>query len=186
VRLFAAVEVPASVRDAVSSAIGPLREHHPGLRWTRSDAWHLTLVFLGEVTGEVGARVASAAADVAGEVPSPIGLRLAAPGRFGRRVLWLGIDDRPPGALARLAQRLQAAAVDAGVEVDRRQLHPHLTLARSRGREAAVTRALAAACPTVAGSWSADRVVVYRSHLDAGPARYEELASLPFGPGTAA
>ena len=48
-RLFVAVDVPAVVRDFLRNAIRPLHEAIPGARWTRPDAWHITMKFLGSV-----------------------------------------------------------------------------------------------------------------------------------------
>jgi len=181
VRLFLALEVPGAVRDAVDAAVGPLRQRYPGLRWTRPDAWHLTVAFLGEVGERVAVSLHGALEPVAGSVGGPIALRVTEPGRFGARVLWLGLSDRPEGTVAGLGERLQAAAADAGIAVDRKQVRPHLTLARGRDPDARVTQTVVAACPVVDASWEVGEVLLVRSHLGGGPARYETLAALPLG-----
>ena len=43
----------------------------------------------------------------------PIALELAEAGRFGRRVLWAGIDDDPPEAVATLGEQVQATLAAA-------------------------------------------------------------------------
>ena len=40
---------PGEVAGELERAVAPLRAAWPGLRWTRREAWHITLAFLGEV-----------------------------------------------------------------------------------------------------------------------------------------
>jgi len=86
-------------------------------------------------------------------------------------VLWYGVAD-PHGAMATLATDLHDAL---GVEL-KAPYRPHLTLARARRAPVPATAWLAeTAMP--AGELLVDRVELLRSHLGAGPARYERLAS---------
>jgi 2'-5' RNA ligase len=88
--------------------------------------------------------------------------------------VWLGIDD-PDDRLADLA----AAVQDAVLPPDRRRpLKAHLTLGRSRvrrGEPLGPWLARRGFPPTELG---VEDVVLYRSHLGRGPARYSELARL--------
>lgn len=179
-RLFVALEVPGEVRRQVDAAVEPLRRRFPRLRWTRPDAWHLTLAFLGEVDAVVADGLPDVLLPAVAETGGPMRLSLAGPDRFGRRVLWLGVDDEPPGAVALLGARVQQVAEAQGIEVDRRPVRAHLTLARARGRDP-VGPAVVDACAPVAASWTVDRAVLFRSELGGGPARYEAPASLPLG-----
>jgi RNA 2',3'-cyclic 3'-phosphodiesterase len=89
------------------------RDRAPTLSWTRPEGWHVTLAFLGDVPLEalddVGELIAGIAADA-----DPIACELGEVGRFGRRALWLGVDDDPAGAIARLGAALQTALVASG------------------------------------------------------------------------
>lgn len=173
-RLFVALPVPAAVRRRLEAAVDGLPERYPGLRWTRPEGWHVTLAFLGEVpedtvdtvTGTVAAAVSGATAPT---------LRLGEPGRFGRTVAWVGVVDEPPGTVAALGATVQTALVDAGLRLDRRDVHPHLTLARVR-RGARLPRHLLDDLPRVEAGWTPEAVVTYRSHLQPGGAVYEPLA----------
>src|SRR2546421_1497424 len=53
VRLFVALTPPEEVIEALRTIIEAPHELAPGLRWSRPEQWHLTLVFLGEVGNEV-------------------------------------------------------------------------------------------------------------------------------------
>lgn len=181
-RLFAALEVPPSVRERLDAAVAPLRERHPGLAWSSRDGWHLTVAFLGEVLTPP-ADVAAVLAPVAAGAPALIRLALVAAGRFGRRVLWVGVRDEPAGAVAALGAAAQQALAEADLPVDFKEVRPHLTLARARRRGADVSATLVAAMPTVEGAWAARELLLIRS-VSGGhrrPSRYEPLVRLPLG-----
>lgn len=184
-RLFAALDVPEEVAGRLDAAVAPLRERFGGLRWTAADRWHLTVAFLGEVKdsgeGDPLERVEEALAPAAGAAPGPVGLRLAEPGRFGRRVLWVGVEDDPQGAVAALGSRAQEELGRARLPVDTKPVHAHLTLARSR-KAAPVRDEVLEALPWVEASWTATDLVVFRSRLGGGgPPRYEAVLRLPLG-----
>jgi RNA 2',3'-cyclic 3'-phosphodiesterase len=179
VRCFVALPVPAHVRALVDAATAPAREVGTALTWTRPEGWHVTLAFLGDVpleeldeVGRLVARVAAAAA--------PITCELGDVGRFGRRALWLGVDDDPAGAIARLGAALQTALVASGWLEEARAVHPHLTVARA-SRRGADLRAAASAVAPVHAAWEADTVELVRSDLGDGPARYTAIASWHLG-----
>lgn len=177
VRLFVAAVPPDHVRTLVTGARAPAHELAPELTWTRPSGWHVTLAYLGDVAADrvldVGAVVTEATAEVA-----PIDLHLAAPGRPDHRVLWIELADDPAGALADLGERVQTAVAAAGLPVHHRTVRPHLTLARAaRGR--AVDDAVVRAVAPVTATFTVDHLVVLRSHLGDGPARYEPVAAAP-------
>jgi RNA 2',3'-cyclic 3'-phosphodiesterase len=184
-RLFVALPVPPAVRTVLAGAVAPLRDGHPRLRFTDPAGWHLTLAFIGRV--EALGPVVDAVAPVA-RMHTPVRLAVGSAGRFGTQVLHVHLDAEPAPVLGELAADVQAALIDAGIEVERRPLRAHLTLARANEEKvsgAAVT-ALDAALGRVreqldaaAVGWRSERIEVWRSHLGDGPARYEVVGSLP-------
>jgi 2'-5' RNA ligase len=76
--------------------------------------------------------------------------------------------------LAVLNEIIEEAAQAAGLSPEDRPFHPHVTL--SRIRPPVDVRGLLD--EDFALSWRCDRVVLYRSHLGRGPARYEALDSV--------
>jgi 2'-5' RNA ligase len=173
-RLFVAVELPQRVRTAIHDATATWRGSLPAFRWTRPDALHLTIAFIGNVDADDVTAIASAVeAAAAALVPVPTGLTRFGmfPERGGARVLWVGLDD-PDGGLRRVATAA-AAALDAFLESDERPYHPHITIARTR-RPSLVPSALKDdAIPSV--RWPVDALTLFRSHLGAGAPRYERL-----------
>lgn len=96
--------------------------------------YHLTLLFLGDVTPEQAEAARAAAATVRGE---PFTLTVDRFGYFhGAKVLWAGAEQAPP-ALTALWLHLRDALQAAGVPHERRALAPHVTCVRGLHRPAA-------------------------------------------------
>jgi 2'-5' RNA ligase len=182
-RLFVAIPVDAAALEACRRLIEPVRTGPAGrgARWVRTENLHLTLRFLGETppdrVPEVAAAVREAAAGHAA-----FEVRLAGAGAFPSparpRALWLGVARGAVEAGA-IAEALQAPLVALGWPREERPFRPHLTVARTDAASVTDGARVAAALTTAAASWhaefTADRVVLYRSHLRAGPPVYEVL-----------
>ena len=144
-RLFVAIELPESVREALRNAIDLLRGNGltAGLRWVRPEGIHLTLTFLGataeprvpEIAAALRAALAGAPAfnlqpDGLGTFPEIRPGRRES-GRRGLRVLWVGIAG-DTAALSALAARVEGALAPLGYPEEGRPYSAHLTLARVR------------------------------------------------------
>jgi 2'-5' RNA ligase len=131
VRLFFAVELPASVRDA----LGRLRPADDrDYRWVDPAQLHVTLAFLGEQP-EAALASLEQIGTTAASSSSVMTLKLGAAGSFGPRraprVLWVGFDGDIP-RLLRLQAALTANLSGAGFATEDREFRPHVTLARRR------------------------------------------------------
>jgi RNA 2',3'-cyclic 3'-phosphodiesterase len=193
-RLFAALPVPEGVRAEVAAAIAPVRHRYPQMRWTPPRQWHITIAFIGRTEVPVN-DITDVLAGATEDAPAVIRLALSDAGRFGRRVLWLGVDDDPDGSVASLVARAKQRLRGAGLDIDEQALHPHITLARARERRTGrsrerggsgrVNQALVESIPTVPAAWDADALVLYASEA-AGrgePNRYIVRSSLSLGAG---
>lgn len=134
-RLFIAVDPPPEAVAQLRATVHVGRELFPELRWTSPEAWHLTLVFLGEVSGE---RVPDLAERLGRVVAGhrPLSPKVDGWGTFpensGRAsVLWAGLAGDTE-SLAALAGDLREAARDEGLSVATGPYVPHITVARSR------------------------------------------------------
>ncbi|PYC85376.1 RNA 2',3'-cyclic phosphodiesterase [Streptomyces tateyamensis] len=130
-RLFVAVTPPAAALAELARAVAPLHAvaGADGLRWADPAGWHLTLVFLGEVPEERLPALRDGLARVApGQQEHRVSL--AGGGRFGDRVLWVGLAGQTrelralAGAVARVAGEELGVTEESGYQ-------PHLTLARA-------------------------------------------------------
>jgi 2'-5' RNA ligase len=180
-RLFLAVPLGPAVRSAVGRYLesatggGAL----PG-RPVRPEGWHLTLRFLGDTPAEVASRLRAGL--LAADLGPAFSLRLSGLGAFPSpsraRVLWLGVEDGPGAdALAALAERVEAVVESAGLPADDRPFRGHLTLSRLVPPED--VRPLVAEAGVAALAVAVEAVVLYRSHLGRGPARYEVAERFP-------
>src|SRR3954447_16551677 len=111
---------PGNVLDEIERAFAPHRHVRPELRWTRRDAWHVTLAFYGEVDDVTAGRLLPRLERAAGRHPAR-SLAFIGAGAFPRaaaaHTLWTGVQ----GDLRRLADSCAAAARREGVDMDRAQ-----------------------------------------------------------------
>jgi len=188
-RLFFAVPVPGDARGRVGELMDQV-QHGVGdgrarIRWVRVDGLHLTLRFLGPTPSSMLDPLQDGA-DALGRANEPFDVRLSGGGAFPTlarpRSLWIGVRE---GAdqLARLADGLTAAAAECGLFLDTRPFAAHLTIARTDGVRlaAAAAHALEAAADGLDVHFAVDRIVLFRSILGGGPARYEALHEAPLG-----
>jgi 2'-5' RNA ligase len=177
-----AVPIDEELRSVLDHTVRSLRER-PGAdawRWTDAAGWHVTLAFIARTDAATVPGLVAELRRAAGSF-ARFGLATGGLGAFpsrGRaRVLWYGVVD-PRRELRRLAR----AVADACALPDEMRFRGHVTLARARERDGAdVADLLDADAP--AGRLPVERVVLYRSHLGRGPARYEALADIPLGGG---
>ncbi|MFX4293177.1 RNA 2',3'-cyclic phosphodiesterase [Streptomyces bohaiensis] len=189
--LFAAVLPPPAVVAEIAAAVerSPRAER---LRWSDPRDWHLTLAYYGptspEALGPLRERLAASAA-----ATDPFVLALRGAGRFGDRVLWLGLGAGEPEitALAAAARAVGPGVAAHGAPGEDRRFTPHLTLARA-GRPATPLAPLEAALADVAPPpWRVRRLVLLTAPPPGtapqpGSPRYTALASWPLGgPATA-
>jgi 2'-5' RNA ligase len=129
-RLFVGVPLAAEVIDELSAISMRLQSSGDGLRWSAPESWHITLQFLGN-TGLpqyecIVARLR--------ELRSPaVPIQLEELDFFDRAgVFFAGVVLAPP--LRSLQQRVTAATGLCGFMPETRPYHPHITLARSKGK----------------------------------------------------
>lgn len=177
-RLFLAVDVPEAAVLDVTSAIEPWRAAFPNVRWVPPENWHITLKFLGATAAD---RVPWVEETVGGIVSTHRRVTVdveglgAFPSVERARVLWAGVDDAESG-LDALVTDLETGLAPV-FRKEMRRFHPHLTVARS---EPPVHLPPGFAdTPLATEPFSIERVVLYRSRLEGGATRYEQLGASP-------
>ncbi len=189
-RLFVAVPIPAPVATRIGELVAVVRDElgPPGerVRWVQMAGLHVTIRFLGPTPAANVEIVAAAVERAAAAGPGSFAVRVGGAGAFPEayrpRALWVGIRE---GAdeLGLLSDAVTAELVAAGWALEARPFRPHLTIARTDGVHVAAEAGerLVAAAADLDLSFVADRLVLYRSHLGHGPARYQELRSVQLG-----
>jgi 2'-5' RNA ligase len=175
IRLFAALELPPAVRDALLAVMGGVA----GAHWQRDDQLHLTLRFIGEVDRHMAADISAALATVN---VTPFTLTLDGIGSFDRRgrvdSLWVGVTPRAP--VAALAKRIDAALARVGLPPETRAFVPHITVARL-GRAAGGIAAFPAA-PIPALTFEISGFALWESRMGADGSTYDILERYPIRP----
>lgn len=187
-RLFAAIDVDDTARErivAFQRSVARRFDRRGGdLRWTTPEQLHLTLAFVGEVDEAVGAAVADAIKPPIGVVAYTLvlcGLGVF-PAHGAPRVLWLGSSS---GARETIdVQRIVAERLAvAGIELERRPFHAHLTLARWRSSAAADRRIVLEAADTgEVARTDIDAVTLYQSRLSPRGSTYTPIVRAPLSP----
>jgi RNA 2',3'-cyclic 3'-phosphodiesterase len=182
-RCFVGVPIGEPLNADLRMAVDALRvtasADADDLRWIDPQEWHLTLAFMGPTAAEEVPRLIAALSEVAGNhapFSIPTGGLGAFPSRREVRILWYGLADRS----RRLAELAIAVRIAVGCETAS-PFRAHLTLARAHGDRGVAVPAPTWKMPMPAGQLAVEEVVLYRSHLGAGPARYEILAAAPLG-----
>jgi RNA 2',3'-cyclic 3'-phosphodiesterase len=181
-RCFVGVPIGQPLDRDLRGALGALQvaaASEAELRWIDPQEWHLTLAFMGPTAEAEIPRLIAALGDVAANhapFAIPTGGLGAFPSRREVRILWYGLADR--------SRRLAELAIAVRIAVDCETASPfraHLTLARARGDRGVTLPPATWKAPMPAGSLAVEELVLYRSHLGSGPARYEVLATVPLG-----
>ena len=173
-RLFVAIRPPEPIRDLLIDAM----DDSADFRWQVDEQLHITLRFVGEVDRPVAEDLASALGRIRAE---PFSLRVNGVGRFEQRssgALWARVEPKEP--LAALAAKVERVCQQIGLEPERRAFHPHMTLARWKGRRAReVADFLDRNRGLVSEPFEAREFILFESHLSRHGAHYEEVASYP-------
>lgn len=183
-RTFLATEIGDEARQVAASWIDRLRREPWGdaVRWTRPEALHVTLRFLGATPEDRVSPLATALRrETTAVAPFPVrlGALAAFPNARRPRVLVLELDDEPAGALAALAAAAERAAVAVGFPPEERPFRGHLTLGRRHQQRRLLRlpdgeRAEAAPFPV-------DSVVLFRSQLSSAGSTYTPLERIALG-----
>ena len=179
-RLFAAVNLPPALRQAIHAAAAPVRAIDAPIKWVDPDGIHLTLKFLGNVAdarlAELGAALDRACAGMRGFDVMLAGFgAFPSPGRA--RVVWVGCEAAPPPELLQHAVEREYAAL--GFAVEGRPFRPHLTLGRAKPRGGVHGLDAALEGTPFDALWTVSGVDLMESTLTPSGARYTVRRHVP-------
>jgi 2'-5' RNA ligase len=181
-RTFIAVDLPAEIKDGISSFVQKIKRTAPGgISWTKIEDMHVTLKFLGEIEEAALEAIAGTVRMIAAETPmfplTVAGTGTFPPGSPRPRVLWIGLAESVP--LNTLNGRLEEALETLGFPRENRPFHPHLTAARVRaaGLPQRIIDRFVENQDVPFGNFEAREVVVYQSILRPAGAEHQPLFS---------
>jgi len=177
-RSFIAIPLPERIKKQLGALQQNLCQAVPELKPVKPENLHLTLHFLGEQTQDQLAKIASSMLSI-GQKKKNFNATLEGLGFFPyqrrAKVIWLGIH--PHGDLIDLHDRLAEELKQLGLAPDPRPYRPHLTI----GRFKCQPRQTAAMCPYLShgcGSFTIDKMTLFRSQLTAGGAIHSPLKTV--------
>ncbi|MCZ6691699.1 MAG: RNA 2',3'-cyclic phosphodiesterase [Planctomycetota bacterium] len=180
-RAFVAVEIELQIRRAIFAAVARIRESGIKASWVKIDSMHLTLKFLGDIRAEQVPEVVDVL-EQAASVSSPFTIQIADLGAFPSarrpRVMWTGVRD-PAHALQVLARSIDLGLRPLGVDKGKGEFHPHITLARVRGRSGDLTERLDD--PFEGGEQEVGAIVLFQSELEPSGAIHTPIARVALG-----
>lgn len=184
-RVFIAVELPASIQQEVAALQASLRATGADVKWVEPQNLHLTLKFLGNVEETRIAPLIEALR--AATLPhAPCTLHLEGIGAFPNirspRVIWVGVSQGQP-PLTALAQAVEQACVGLGFPAQERPFSAHLTIGRIRSRDrlAHLIKQLQVAEFCASHPAPADHLTLFQSVLSPKGPTYTPLAKIPLG-----
>jgi 2'-5' RNA ligase len=188
-RLFVALDIDEIIQQRLDDYVRTLQPRLPGVRFVRSNTYHVTLKFLGELANADDVRqcLRSVRAEVFEIAFSGVGFF---PNERAPRVFWAGISAPPlPG----LAHRVDQSLATLGFR-EEAEFHPHLTLARNgsgrrrplrseRAPEAfAQLAAIVSSSPAPEfGTMTAREFFLYESRLSGSGPSYYKLEAFALG-----
>jgi len=178
IRAFAALALPEAVRFDLML----VQQGLPVPKVVPAENLHLTLLFLGELPEPRLEDIDLAFRKVrAGHFGLTLG-GLGVVGGSRPRMVWAGTVEAE--GLRHLQAKVETAARGAGHDAPARRFVPHVTLARLPDRPERrdrLERAVAAGAGYRAPRFEVEDFCLFRSHLGAEAAVYEELARYPLG-----
>jgi 2'-5' RNA ligase len=175
-RLFIGIPLAAAVIDELRIASARLRSSADGLRWTAPESWHVTLQFLGNTSTD---QLACVVPHLRALQSPPVPVCLEALDCFERAgVLIARIQPTPE--LLLLQQRVTSATQPCGFLPETRPYQPHITLARSKGRQHNLSQLKAKLHhPSNFTRFIAREFLLYESFLSPDGSRYEIRERFP-------
>lgn len=173
-RLFVAIRPPEPIRDLLIDAM----DESPDFRWQDEEQLHLTLRFIGEVDRPVADDLANALTRIRAD---RFDLGISGVGRFEQRMsgsLWAAVE--PKSSVAALAAKVERICQENGLEPERRAFHPHITLARWKGRRTReIHDFLERKRDLHSEPFEVTEFILFESRLSRHGAHYEAVATYP-------
>jgi 2'-5' RNA ligase len=172
-RAFVAVRVPDDVIAQVTAFQQQLKPGFRAVSWTRPDAMHLTLQFLGNISSG-GLPALTTVLKLVATRHGSFSLALGGAGAFSNRVLWAGMKE---GAepLKQLAEAVGEATKAFADHHETREFNAHLTLGRLRAPMRGASAILQKTTCPFFPAWQVHDFELIRSELSPKGSRYTTL-----------
>jgi len=174
-RVFIAIDLSTEMRSALAKLQQELEPLTDTARWVAPESIHVTLKFIGEIAEK---RLADIDASLTGLTWKSFAITVRGvgffPGNRSPRVFWAGMEAP---TMQNLAEQLDSRMERLGFDKEKRAFRPHITLARARDNriDSSLVTAAAQYAEHAFGSFTVDRVFLFKSILKPSGAVYERL-----------
>ncbi len=130
-RLFISYKIPSELRNQMLLIQHNLKANgtYYGIKWVKPENMHITIAFLGQVSGTIVPQIKSAISDFDF---SPITLTTGKPDFFWKNnvpaILYMSLSNISD--LEKYANKLRSNLSDRDIQFDRKKFTAHITLAR--------------------------------------------------------
>lgn len=172
-RLFIAIDLSEPTRQLLARLDPRIR----GVRWIDPAQMHLTLAFFGDVADEIALALREKLSAIEfGAFFLPIVGVGTFSAKGAPKIIWIGVGKAHPH-LFQIYKRVHEAALAAGLQLELRPWHPHITIARCQDvAPQALRKFLQSNEDLDAGMIRVDAFHLYSSKLTpAGPIHTREL-----------
>jgi 2'-5' RNA ligase len=185
IRTFIAVEMPENITSGIRELQQGLKDYGVDIRWIRPENIHLTLKFLGDVkAADINNIFEAISRTVDGVTSIPLKAKGIGvfPGIKSPRVLWVGLAGQIE-SLLRLQKTLESNLKGLGFPPEKRSFKGHLTIGRIKTKmhSKKVADALMAFRNFESETFTADKIILFKSELKTQGAVYTNLASATMG-----
>ncbi len=180
-RTFIAIDLPESIREALSRKQAMFRSACLDARWSPPEGIHLTLKFLGEISDAKLREVSAGLRNLARFESFAVGVKGFGffPDARRPRVFWVGVEA--PSNLSHLAEQVEQAMGKIGFAREERPFRPHLTLARFKvpQPQQALQSLLSRQDEQELGSFDVSEFFLFESRLSSQGAKYRKVERFP-------
>ena len=180
-RAFIAIDLPETIRAALSRKQATFRSVCLDARWTQPEGIHLTLKFLGEISDAKVREVSTSLKNLGRFESFAVGLRGFGffPDASRPRVCWVGVEA--PANLNQLAEQVEEAMGKIGFAREQRPFRPHLTLARFKvpQPQSALQLLLSQQGEQELGNFEVSEFFLFESKLSPQGAEYRKVERFP-------
>lgn len=182
VRVFFAMDLPATLKHALAQYIGVLKKHSKTrvIRWSLPENLHITLQFLADVNTADLAHLLTHVRTALQTESTPLTFELGRlqifPDPYRPRVIVM--DVSPQTALTRLSQEIGRGILQAGYSIEERPYRAHLTLGRIKQPKGLSLGFLNEVEPPIFGPIIIKEVTLFRSEPQPDGSRYTPLATV--------
>ncbi len=181
-RTFIAIDLPQEIKEELARLQALLKKSGADVKWVTPKNIHLTLKFLGEISEDTCAKIASVIEGVAAKT-APFAISLASLGAFPKiqfpRVIWVALSNGDKETQL-LAENLENSLEKLGIPKEERAFSSHITIGRLRSplNKDKLIEALKKAESYFSGKnlgFTADKITLFKSLLGPGGPVYEPL-----------